>query len=52
MSLRKLPGKDEKFYDPLEASAEEARTSTALLARCLQTVDGPGKFRRRTNRDR
>jgi hypothetical protein len=27
-SLRKLFGKDERFYDLLEASAEEALTST------------------------
>ena len=38
MSLRKLLGKDEKFFDLLEASAEEAKTSTALLGRYLQTV--------------
>jgi uncharacterized protein Yka (UPF0111/DUF47 family) len=43
MSLRKLLGKDERFYDLLEASAEEAKTSTALVARYLQTVDDPGK---------
>jgi uncharacterized protein Yka (UPF0111/DUF47 family) len=48
MSLRKLLGKDEKFYDLLEASAEEAKTSTALLARYLQTIDAPGT---RTNLD-
>ena len=34
-SLKKLLGKDEKFYDLLEASAEEARSSTALLAKIL-----------------
>lgn len=38
MSLRKLLGKDEKFYDLLEASAEEAKASTTLLASYLQTV--------------
>jgi uncharacterized protein Yka (UPF0111/DUF47 family) len=43
MSLRTLLGKDEKFYDLLEASAEEAKSSTALLARYLQTVDDPAK---------
>jgi uncharacterized protein Yka (UPF0111/DUF47 family) len=48
MSLRKLLGKDEKFYDLLEASAEEAKTSTALLARYLQTIDDPT---RRTSLD-
>jgi len=39
MSLRKLLGKDEKFYDLLEASAEEAKTSTTLLASYLQHID-------------
>jgi uncharacterized protein Yka (UPF0111/DUF47 family) len=48
MSLRKLLGKDEKFYDLLEASAEEAKTSTALLARYLQTAGESGQ---RTNLD-
>jgi uncharacterized protein len=43
MSLRKLLGKDEKFFDLLEASAEEAKTSTELLASYLQTVDDPAK---------
>lgn len=43
MSLRKLLGKDEKFYDLLEASAEEAKTSTALLARFLETADDPAR---------
>jgi uncharacterized protein len=43
MSLRKLPGKDEKFFDLLEASAEEAKTSTSLLARYLQTLHDPLK---------
>ena len=43
ISLRKLFGKDDKFYDLLEASAEEARTSIKLLASYLQTraADGP-----------
>jgi uncharacterized protein len=36
LSLKKLFGKDEKFYDLLEASAEEALTSTKLLTRYLQ----------------
>ena len=35
-SIRKLFGKEEKFFDLLEASAEEARASTALLGRFLQ----------------
>lgn len=36
LSLKKLFGKDEKFYDLLEASADEALTSTKLLASYLQ----------------
>jgi uncharacterized protein Yka (UPF0111/DUF47 family) len=42
-SLKKLFGKDDKFYDLLEASAEEARTSIKLLASYLQTrsLGGP-----------
>lgn len=36
LSLKKLFGKDEKFYDLLEASAEEALTSTTLLSIYLQ----------------
>ncbi|HEY9250489.1 MAG TPA: DUF47 family protein [Rariglobus sp.] len=36
LSLKKLFGKDEKFYDLLEASAEEALTSTKLLTSYLQ----------------
>ncbi len=43
MSLRKLLGKDEKFFDLLEASAEEAKSSTALLGKFLATVDDPAK---------
>ncbi len=43
MSLRKLLGKDEKFYDLLEASAEEAKASTGLLANYLKTVDDLAK---------
>lgn len=35
-SLKKLFGKDEKFYDLLEASADEALTSTKLLSAYLQ----------------
>lgn|SRR5690606_1683011 len=41
-SLRSLFGKDQKFYDLLEASAEEALTSTSLLATYLQRS---GSFR-------
>jgi uncharacterized protein Yka (UPF0111/DUF47 family) len=42
-SLRKLMGKDDKFFDLLEASAEEARNSIGLLARFIQTrqTEGP-----------
>ncbi len=36
-SIKKLFGKDEKFYDLLEASAEETLTSTKLLSSYLQT---------------
>jgi uncharacterized protein Yka (UPF0111/DUF47 family) len=35
ISFKKLMGKEEKFYDLLEASAEEARVSTALLVKIL-----------------
>jgi uncharacterized protein Yka (UPF0111/DUF47 family) len=35
ISLKKLLGKEEKFYDLLEASAEEAKVSTGLLAKIL-----------------
>jgi uncharacterized protein Yka (UPF0111/DUF47 family) len=41
-SLRKLMGKDDKFFDLLEASAEEARTSIGLLARFIQTRQNEG----------
>lgn len=36
LSLKKFFGKDEKFYDLLEASADEALTSTKLLTSYLQ----------------
>jgi uncharacterized protein Yka (UPF0111/DUF47 family) len=36
ISFKKLLGKEEKFYDLLEASAEEARVSTQLLAKILK----------------
>ncbi|AOS45233.1 Putative pit accessory protein [Lacunisphaera limnophila] len=36
ISFKKLLGKEEKFYDLLEASAEEARVSTQLLAKILR----------------
>ena len=35
-SLRKLLGKEDKFFDLLEASAEEAKASVGLLSRYLQ----------------
>jgi len=38
-SIKKLLGKEEKFYDLLEASAEEARVSVDLLAKIL-SLDG------------
>jgi uncharacterized protein Yka (UPF0111/DUF47 family) len=34
-SIKKLLGKDEKFYDLLEGSAEEAKSSTGLLVKIL-----------------
>lgn len=34
-SLKKLMGKEEKFYDLLEASADEAKAAVGLLARIL-----------------
>ena len=43
MSLRKLLGKDEKFFDLLEASAEEAKASTAQLGRFLLNIEDPTK---------
>jgi uncharacterized protein Yka (UPF0111/DUF47 family) len=36
-SLRKLFGKEEKFFDLLEASAEEAKVSITLLSRYIQS---------------
>lgn len=38
-SLSKLIGKDQKFFDLLEASAAEALTSTKLLSSYLQRMD-------------
>lgn len=35
ISFKKLLGKEEKFYDLLEASAEEAKISAGLLAKIL-----------------
>ena len=39
ISIQKLFGKDQKFYDLLEASAEEALTSTKLLSNYLQRME-------------
>ncbi len=39
ISIPKLFGKDQKFYDLLEASAEEALTSTKLLSSYLQRIE-------------
>jgi len=36
ISFKKLLGKDEKFYDLLEGSAEETRISTGLLVKILK----------------
>ena len=36
ISFKRLLGKDEKFYDLLEASAEETRISTSLLVKILK----------------
>ena len=37
-SLKKLLGKDDKFFDLLEAGAEEAKTSVELFTRYLQSL--------------
>ena len=37
-SLRKLLGKDEKFFDLLEAGAEEAKTSVNLFSRYIDAI--------------
>src|SRR6267154_1519662 len=39
ISIPKLFGRDQKFYDLLEASAEEALTSTKLLSNYLQRIE-------------
>lgn len=39
ISLQKIFGKDQKFFDLLEASAEEALTSTKLLSNYLQRIE-------------
>jgi uncharacterized protein Yka (UPF0111/DUF47 family) len=38
LSLKKLFGKEDKFFDLLEGGAEEARTSVTLLSRYLQAL--------------
>jgi uncharacterized protein Yka (UPF0111/DUF47 family) len=38
-AIQKLFGKDQKFYDLLEASAEESLTSAKLLASFLQRIE-------------
>jgi uncharacterized protein Yka (UPF0111/DUF47 family) len=42
ISFKKLLGKDEKFYDLLEASAEEAKVAADLLAKILGSADATG----------
>lgn len=39
ISIFRLLGKDQKFYDLLEASADEALTSTKLLSSYLQRIE-------------
>jgi uncharacterized protein Yka (UPF0111/DUF47 family) len=41
-SLKKLLGKDDQFFDLLEAGAEEARASVGLFSRYLQTIAAGG----------
>lgn len=40
--LKKILGKEDKFFDLLEAGAEEAKTSVNLLAAYLQTLSAGG----------
>ena len=42
LSLKKLFGPEEKFFDLLEAGAEEAKGSVTLLSRYLQTLGAGG----------
>jgi len=42
-SLKKLFGKDDKFYDLLEAGADEAKTSVSLLEGYLEQLYKTGK---------
>ncbi len=39
LSLKKLLGKDDKFFDLLEAGAEEAKTSVDLFSKYLHKLD-------------
>ena len=41
-SLKRLLGKDDQFFDLLEAGAEEAKSSVALFSRYLQTLAAGG----------
>ncbi len=41
-SLKKLLGKDDRFFDLLESAAEEARTSVELFSRYLQSLASGG----------
>jgi uncharacterized protein Yka (UPF0111/DUF47 family) len=44
LSLKKLLGKDDKFFDLLEAGAEEAKTSVELFASYLKKMEtNPGE---------
>ncbi len=43
-SLQRLFGKEDKFFDLLEASAQEARTSVQILIRFSQVPDQPGSL--------
>lgn len=43
-SLQRLFGKEDKFFDLLEASAQEARTSVQALIRFSQIQDQPGSL--------
>ncbi len=40
-SLQKLLGKEDKFFDLLEASAEEARSSVQALVRIVKSATAP-----------
>lgn len=42
LSLKKLLGKDDKFFDLLEGGAEEARTSVVLFANYLKKIAAGG----------